>query len=59
MRKFALISLLKDIETITSEANLVRDSESEKKQDQSPVLESASRGKVRRPRRGKKTVGSN
>ena len=59
MRKFALISLLKDIETITSEANSVKDPEGEKKIDLSPVLESASRGKARRPRRSKKTIAPN
>lgn len=59
MRKFGLLTLLKDIETLTSEAYQTKDPEGDKKADASPVLESASRGKVRRPRRSKKNIAPN
>ena len=55
MKKFSLLHLLKDIETMSSDPNPQREPE---KNDPSLGPEAASRGKVgRRPRRTKRASG--
>ena len=58
MRKFGLVSLLKDIETLTSEANQIKDLEEEKKPELSPVRGGSNIRdlKPRRPRRSRKNL---